>query len=273
MQGKTTGLPAWEVLHAVWWASSVCGNTMGTTMCGPPAQGGIQILGGTTIPWLSLCVVWAFVFGLDNCKLSVICVHDVPISCLVESRVICGVSASVSDVRFVSPLLLCVERISDSVGAQLHGMNSSIVKMKEERDDINKQISEIFTNIKRKSLTWQKIRKTRSKKSRGTCGIPLRNICQRSCNSWMKSTTKTGMTMENATWMSHRVDHTCFHSFQERWRKKQIRQVSEHVEKRVTRKKVEDIAFNGRRWKFFVTRERDMSDIAFMRSITSLSIR
>ena len=37
-------------------------------------------------------------------------------------------------------------KISDSVGAQLHGMNSSIVKMKEE-DDRYKQINERFTEI------------------------------------------------------------------------------------------------------------------------------
>ena len=41
-------------------------------------------------------------------------------------------------------------KISDSVGAQLHGMNSSVVEMKKEGDDRYKQISERFTNIEQK---------------------------------------------------------------------------------------------------------------------------
>ena len=44
-----------------------------------------------------------------------------------------------------------LQQISDSVGAQLHGMNSSIVKMKE-GDDRYKQIKERFTNIEKKIL-------------------------------------------------------------------------------------------------------------------------
>ena len=42
-----------------------------------------------------------------------------------------------------------LQKISDSVGAQLHGMNSSIVKMKEEGDDRYKQISERFTKYRK----------------------------------------------------------------------------------------------------------------------------
>ena len=41
------------------------------------------------------------------------------------------------------------QKITDSVGTQLHGMNSTIVKMKEE-DDRYKQISEIITNMEKK---------------------------------------------------------------------------------------------------------------------------
>ena len=40
-----------------------------------------------------------------------------------------------------------LQKISDSVGAQLHGMNSAIVKIKEEEDDRYKQINERFTDI------------------------------------------------------------------------------------------------------------------------------
>ena len=49
--------------------------------------------------------------------------------------------------------------------------------------------------------------------------------------------------------MHRKADHTFFHSLQERRRKKQIRQVSEHAEKRVERKEDKDNAINGRRRK------------------------
>ena len=45
-----------------------------------------------------------------------------------------------------------LEKITDSVGAQLHGMNSTIVKMEEEGDDIYEEISERITNTEKKIL-------------------------------------------------------------------------------------------------------------------------
>ena len=45
-----------------------------------------------------------------------------------------------------------LQTITDSVGEQLHGMNSTIVKMKEE-DDRYKQISEIIMNMA--GATWR----------------------------------------------------------------------------------------------------------------------
>ena len=44
-----------------------------------------------------------------------------------------------------------LQKISYSVGAQLHGMNSSIVKLKGEEDDRYKQINERFTNMEKKN--------------------------------------------------------------------------------------------------------------------------
>ena len=44
-----------------------------------------------------------------------------------------------------------LQKITDSVGAQLHGMNSTIVKMEEE-DDRYKQISERITNVEKRIL-------------------------------------------------------------------------------------------------------------------------
>ena len=46
-------------------------------------------------------------------------------------------------------------RITISVGNQIQGMNSSIIKMKEEEDDRYKQFNERITNME-KSLTWMK---------------------------------------------------------------------------------------------------------------------
>ena len=59
-----------------------------------------------------------------------------------------------------------LQQISDSVGAQLHGMNSSIVKMKEEGDDRYKKISERITNIEKKILDMDENMKTRMKNPR-----------------------------------------------------------------------------------------------------------
>ena len=51
------------------------------------------------------------------------------------------------------------QQISDTVGAQLHAMNSVIVKMKED-DDRYKQINERFTDIENKIVDIdRKIRK------------------------------------------------------------------------------------------------------------------
>ena len=57
------------------------------------------------------------------------------------------------------------QKISDSVGAQLHGMISAIVKMKEE-DERYKQINERFTDIEKKILDIDRNTKARMKKAR-----------------------------------------------------------------------------------------------------------
>ena len=50
--------------------------------------------------------------------------------------------------------------ITDTVGTQLHGMNSTIVKMKEEEDDRYRQINERITNIEKKILDMDENTKT-----------------------------------------------------------------------------------------------------------------
>ena len=53
------------------------------------------------------------------------------------------------------------QKMSDSVGAQLHGMNSAIEKMKEEEDDRYKQINVRFKGIEKKILDIDKNMKAR----------------------------------------------------------------------------------------------------------------
>ena len=43
-----------------------------------------------------------------------------------------------------------LQTINDSVGSQLHGMNTTIAKMKEEDDDRYKQINERIANVEKK---------------------------------------------------------------------------------------------------------------------------
>ena len=59
-----------------------------------------------------------------------------------------------------------LQQISDTVGAQLPGMNSAIVKMKEE-DDRCKQINERFTDIEKKILDKDKKYESMSEESKG----------------------------------------------------------------------------------------------------------
>ena len=62
--------------------------------------------------------------------------------------------------------------------------------------------------------------------------------------------------------MHRKADHTCINSLQERRRKKQIHQVSEHVEKRTTMKEVKDDAINGRRKEDSIRKEWCTSNTA-----------
>ena len=59
------------------------------------------------------------------------------------------------------------QRISDPAGTQIHGMNSTIVKMKEEGDDRYKQISERITNREKKILDMNEKFENRNGEPRG----------------------------------------------------------------------------------------------------------
>ena len=71
-----------------------------------------------------------------------------------------------SDVKNEAKMEKFLQKITDSVGAQLHGMNSTIVKMKEEGDDRYKQISERITNMEQKILEMDENTKKRSDEPR-----------------------------------------------------------------------------------------------------------
>ena len=62
-----------------------------------------------------------------------------------------------------------LQTITDSVGTQLHGMNSTIVKMKEE-DDRYKEISERIMNMDKKILDIDEKQENRSDEPKGAHG-------------------------------------------------------------------------------------------------------
>ena len=119
------------------------------------------------------------------------------------------------------------QKISDSVGAQLHGMNSSIVKMKEE-DDRYKQINERFTNVEKKILDIDKkygskieeIKEAHVDRNQGKAvitGFHSETSEPEVIQLLSESITEIVMTMEKReNWMPREADHTCFHSLQER---------------------------------------------------------
>ena len=60
-----------------------------------------------------------------------------------------------------------LQQISDTVRAQLRGMNSAIVKMKEEEGDRYKQINERFTEKQKKILDIDKKNESKIEESEG----------------------------------------------------------------------------------------------------------
>ena len=60
--------------------------------------------------------------------------------------------------------------ITDTVGTQLHGMNSTFAKMKEDEDDRYKQISEKIMNMEKKILDMDEKCENGSDEPRGAHG-------------------------------------------------------------------------------------------------------
>ena len=96
-----------------------------------------------------------------------------------------------------------LQNISDSVGAQLHGMNSSFVKMKEEGDDRYKQLSERFTKKEKKILDMDKKYESKIEEIKGQgkaviTGFHSETLEPEVIQLLKESFTEIGMTMENA---------------------------------------------------------------------------
>ena len=87
-----------------------------------------------------------------------------------------------------------LQTIMDSVGTQLHGMNSTIVKTKEE-DDRYKQISEGIMNMEKKILDIDERYENRSSQPRGAHGD--QNQCKAVITGFHNETSESE-TIENS---------------------------------------------------------------------------
>ena len=63
-----------------------------------------------------------------------------------------------------------LQKITDSIGTQLQGMNSTIVKTKEEENGRYKQFSERITNMEKKTIDMDEKYESRSDEPRGAHG-------------------------------------------------------------------------------------------------------
>ena len=90
-----------------------------------------------------------------------------------------------------------LQKITDSVGTQLQGMSSTIVKMKEEEDDRYKQISERIMNMKR-ILDIDEKYENRSDEPRGAQGDQNQGKAAEVIQLLKETTTGKRMTIENA---------------------------------------------------------------------------
>ena len=115
-----------------------------------------------------------------------------------------------------------------TVGTQLHGMNSTIVKMKEKEDDSYRQINEIITNIEKKILDMDEKYENKNEEPRGThvdrnqvkaviTGFHNETSESEVIQLLTESITEIGMTIENVrTECPAKPITHCFHSLQER---------------------------------------------------------
>ena len=148
--------------------------------------------------------------------------------------------------------------ITDTVGTQLHGMNSTIVKMKEEEDDRYRQLNERIKKEEKKILDMDE---NRNEEPRGThvdrnqgkaviTGFHNETSESEVIQLLKESITEIGMTMENVRieYTTKPITHAFIHVKNDDERNKYVRSAN-MLRKEITRKKVEDNAINGRRGK------------------------
>ena len=137
-------------------------------------------------------------------------------------------------------------------------MNTTITKMKEEDDDRHKHINERITSMYRKIFDVdekcenRRVERRRAHEDQNQGKAVVTGFHSETSESevdkLLKETiTEMGMSIENARIeLVCKTNYTCLHPLQERRRKTQIRQISEHVEKRAERKEDKDNSIKGR---------------------------
>ena len=150
-----------------------------------------------------------------------------------------------------------LKKITDSVGTQLHGMNSSVAKI----DDRYKQFNERTTNVEREILDMDEKYENRSDERRRAhvdqnqgkaviTGFHSGTSESEVIQLLKESLTEVGMTIESARieCLAKPITHGFIHFRNDDERNKYIRSAN-MLTKRTTRKDVKDNAINGRRRK------------------------
>ena len=153
-------------------------------------------------------------------------------------------------------------QITSTVGNQIQGMNSSIVKMKEEGDDRYKQFNERITNIARKILDMDEKYENRSEVIEGehvdqnqgkavVTGFHSETTESEVTQLLKESINEVGLDIGNARigCTAKPITHAFIHFKNDGGRNKFIRSAN-MLKKRVERKKDKDNEINGRRRKF-----------------------
>ena len=165
--------------------------------------------------------------------------------------------------------------MTNSVGTQIQGMNSSIVKlhetnekMKEEGENKFNKIDERFKDMEKKMMDLDKKYENRSDDERN--GSVIANQGETVIAGLHKETTESEVAdtlkemikrnwnglRESETCLSCQTNHACLRLFRERQRKEQVHQVGKHAKKRIKRKKDQNNEIDGSRRKILQQENR-----------------
>ena len=165
-----------------------------------------------------------------------------------------------------------LQTITNSVGTQLRGMNSTIEKMKEEGEDRYQQIDERIANMEKKFSMLDE------KKSEIKTDGPSK-VYEDQNDGKDAATGFHGVSSEqevdqlsnkkNKDGVSCQTYHTCLHLLERQWWEAQICQVSKYVDNDES----ERYRDQWMQRKDFITRYWSTSNVAFTRDTAFLSIR